>query len=77
VPNQDAVGIAPSAYQSQLETPPNRSTSNVSNQLVTYNFLSKQNQADAYQIAQRRAESTGKRHRLVDDGGCFLDRIDP
>ena len=26
----------------------------------------KQNQADAYRVAQRRAESTGKRHRLVD-----------
>ena len=31
-----------------------------------HHYQSKQNQADAYRVAQRRAESTGKRHRLVD-----------
>ncbi|MCP9911281.1 hypothetical protein KBZ15_15410 [Cyanobium sp. BA20m-p-22] len=39
-------------------------------------FQSKQNQADAYRVAQRRAESTKKRHRLVDDDGRLLDLID-
>ncbi|MCP9775992.1 hypothetical protein [Cyanobium sp. WAJ14-Wanaka] len=33
----------------------------------------KQNQADAYRAAQRRAESTKKRHRLVDQSGALLD----
>jgi hypothetical protein len=40
-------------------------------------YQSKQNQADAYRVAQRRAESTGKRHRLVDQSEAFLDLIDP
>jgi len=35
----------------------------------------KQNQADAYRVAERRAESTKKRHRLVDDAGNLLDLI--
>jgi hypothetical protein len=39
-------------------------------------FQSKQNQADAYRVAQSRAESTKKRHRLVDDDGRLLDLID-
>lgn len=34
-----------------------------------------QNQADAYRVAQRRAESTGKRHRLVDGDGRIVDHI--
>jgi hypothetical protein len=42
-----------------------------------HQFQTKQNQADAYQVAQRRAESTGKRHRLVDDGGRLLDLLEP
>ncbi len=37
----------------------------------------KQNQADAYRVAKRRGESTGKRHRLVDDQGHLLDLVDP
>jgi len=41
-----------------------------------HHYQSKQNQADAYRVAQRRAESTGKRHRLVDDVGRLLDLID-
>jgi hypothetical protein len=38
-------------------------------------FQTKQNEADAYRVAQRRAESTGKRHRLVDTNGHLLDII--
>jgi hypothetical protein len=38
-------------------------------------YQTKQNQVDAYRVAQRRAESTGKRHRLVDDDGRLVDLI--
>jgi len=41
-----------------------------------HHYQSKQNQADAYRVAQRRAESTKKRHRLVDDDGRLLDLVD-
>jgi len=41
-----------------------------------HHYQTKQNQADAYRVAQRRAESTKKRHRLVDDDGRLLDLID-
>ena len=41
-----------------------------------HHYQTKQNQADAYRVAQRRAESTGKRHRLVDDGGRLLDLLE-
>ena len=41
-----------------------------------HHYQSKQNQADAYRVAQRRAESTGKRHRLVDGDGRLLDVIE-
>jgi hypothetical protein len=41
-----------------------------------HHYQSKQNQADAYRVAQRRTESTGKRHRLVDGAGRLLDLID-
>jgi hypothetical protein len=40
-----------------------------------YHYQTKQNQADAYRVAQRRAESTKKRHRLVDGDGRLLDII--
>jgi len=40
-------------------------------------YLTKQNQVDAYRVAQRRAESTGKRYRLVDAQGRLLDLLDP
>ena len=30
-----------------------------------HHYQTKQNQADAYRVAKRRAESTGRRHRLV------------
>ncbi|MCP9910049.1 hypothetical protein KBZ15_09040 [Cyanobium sp. BA20m-p-22] len=41
-----------------------------------HHYRTKQNQADAYRVAQRRAESTKKRHRLVDGDGRLLDVID-
>ena len=41
-----------------------------------HHYQNNQNQADAYRVAQRRAESTGKRHRLVDGDGRLLDLID-
>ena len=40
-------------------------------------YQGKQNQADAYRVAKRRAVSTGKRHRLVDDQKHLLDPVDP
>ena len=40
-------------------------------------YQSKQNEGDAYRVATRRATSTGKRHRLVDDRGTLLDLVDP
>jgi hypothetical protein len=40
-------------------------------------YQTKQNQADAYLVAQRRAQSTGKRHRLVDERGKLLDLLNP
>lgn len=40
-------------------------------------YQRKQNQADAYRVAQRRAASTGKRHHLVDGVGCLLDILNP
>jgi len=41
-----------------------------------HHYQTKQNKADAYRVAERRTESTGKRHRLVDDDGRLLDLID-
>ena len=41
-----------------------------------HHFQTKQNQTDAYRVAMRRAESTGKRHRLVDDSGRLLELLD-
>ena len=40
-------------------------------------YQTKQNQADAYRVAQRRAESTKKRHRLVDCSGNLIDLLNP
>ena len=37
----------------------------------------KHNEADAFRVASRRAQSTGKRHRLISDDGALLDLIDP
>ena len=41
-----------------------------------HHYQSKQNQADAHRVAQRRVESTKKRHRLVDGDGRLIDLID-
>jgi len=41
-----------------------------------HHYQSKQNQADAYRVIERRAESTKKRHRLVDDAGRLVDLFD-
>ena len=40
-----------------------------------HHYQTKQTQADAYRVAERRAESTGKRHRLVDGDGRLMDLI--
>ena len=42
-----------------------------------HHYQTKQNQADAYRVAQRRAESTGMRHRLVDDNENLMDILNP
>jgi len=42
-----------------------------------HHYQTKQNQADAYRVAKRRATSTGKRHRLVSSDGCLLDLLHP
>ena len=42
-----------------------------------HHYQSKQNQADAYRVAQSRAVSTDKRHRLVDGTGNLLDILNP
>ena len=35
------------------------------------------NSQDAFRVASRRAQSTGKRHRIVDDNKNLVDIIDP
>jgi hypothetical protein len=40
-----------------------------------HHHQTKQNQADAYRVAQRRTESTGMRPRLVDGDGRLLDLL--
>ena len=42
-----------------------------------HRFQEKHNAADAYQVAKNRAESTKKRHRLVDGNGHLMDLIEP
>jgi hypothetical protein len=42
-----------------------------------HHYQSKQTQADAYRVAQHRAESTKKRHRLVDCDGRLLELLLP
>lgn len=39
-------------------------------------FQSKQNQADAYRVAERLAKTTKKRHRLVDNDGRLIDLLE-
>ena len=41
-----------------------------------HHYQSKQNEADAYRVAKHRAESTKKRHRLLDGDGRLMDLID-
>ncbi|NQV75462.1 MAG: hypothetical protein HQ491_05375 [Bacteroidetes bacterium] len=41
-----------------------------------HHFQTKQNQADAYRVASRRASATGKRHRLVDGDGHLIDLLE-
>jgi hypothetical protein len=40
-----------------------------------HHYQTKQNQADAYRVAQRRADATARRHRLIDENGGILDLI--
>ena len=40
-------------------------------------YQTKHNEADARRVMKRRAESTGKRHRLVDDNGNLVDLYAP
>lgn len=40
-------------------------------------YQTKQNEADAFRVASRRAQSTGKRHRLLSADGSLLDLISP
>jgi hypothetical protein len=42
-----------------------------------HHYQTKQTQADAYRVAQSRAVSTDKRHRLVDGTGNLLDILNP
>ena len=40
-------------------------------------YQTKQNEADAFRVASRRAQSTGKKHRLISAEGQLLDLVDP
>ena len=40
-----------------------------------HHYQSKQNQADAYQVAKNPAESTKKRHRLISNNYHLVDLI--
>jgi hypothetical protein len=42
-----------------------------------HHYQTKQNQEDAYRVAQRRAEGTKTRHRLVDQQGKLIDMCNP
>ena len=42
-----------------------------------HSYQTKHNERDAYNVAKRRAASTKKRHRLVDEAGRLMDLIDP
>ena len=41
-----------------------------------HHYQTKQNHVDAYRVAMNRAETTKKRHRLVDDAGRLLELLD-
>lgn len=48
------------------------------NQFGKWNYYqTKHNEADAYRVAKGRAKATGKRHRLIDNGGSLLDLVEP
>jgi hypothetical protein len=40
-------------------------------------YQTKHNEADAFRTAKSRAQTTGKRHRLVDGDGHLVDLIEP
>ena len=40
-------------------------------------FQSKHNEADVMRVASRRAQGTGKRHRLLSADGSLLDLLEP
>tara|TARA_B100000902_G_scaffold374753_1_gene404040 strand:+ start:365 stop:535 length:171 start_codon:yes stop_codon:yes gene_type:complete len=40
-------------------------------------YQTKHHEADSYRVAQRRAKSTGKRHRLINESGHLLDLLEP
>jgi hypothetical protein len=42
-----------------------------------HHYQTKHNERDAFRVAQQRAGSTKKRHRLVSENGGLLDLIDP
>ena len=42
-----------------------------------HSYQTKHNERDAFNVAKRRAASTKKRHRLVDEAGRLIDLIDP
>lgn len=42
-----------------------------------HHYQTKHNERDAYRVAKTRANSTGKRHRLISESGDLLDLIDP
>jgi len=52
-------------------------TTEYQDQFIPWHYYqTKQHQADSYRVAQRRAESIGKFHCLVDQSGALLDLID-
>tara|TARA_B100000073_G_scaffold146781_1_gene120829 strand:+ start:730 stop:903 length:174 start_codon:yes stop_codon:yes gene_type:complete len=42
-----------------------------------HHLQTKQNEADAYRVASRRAQSTGMRHKITDSNGNLLDLLTP
>ena len=40
-------------------------------------FQSKHNEADTFRVASRRAQGTGKKHRLLNADGSLLDLLEP
>ena len=40
-------------------------------------YTSMSHEPTAYKTAQKRADQTGKRHRLIDENGRVLDIIEP